>query len=561
MTRTGALSQWKGLAYPFTAFGAVEAAFLAARGITGPPRCSRATRASWTRSPAASRSTGNDEDLERVRRTFLKRYNAEIHSQSALEALLELREAHALDPAAVERIELETFQVAYDIIGGGEEGDKKEIRTKEQADHSLPYLLAVALLDGQVLPEQFAPERIVAPDVQALLRRVEVRPAADLTARFPAEHACRLRLHLAGGATLAAEKSDYEGFLTRPMSWERAREKFERLAAGRVEPRARGRAGRGGPGARRARDARPDRAPRARGRARDDERSSSMTSTDTSAETTERAFAFLRLNERPPKPRSRGVTEIRGPYYTPVGRRYLEDVLETMGAYVDTLKYAGGSFALMPREAVRALNDLCHEHEVEVSTGGFLEYVLTQRGDAVERYLEECRELGFDIVEISSGFVTLPVDDLVRLTKAVREAGLKPKPEVGIQFGAGGTSSVEALEAEGTRDVGQAIELAKRHLDAGAHMIMIESEGITEQVREWRTDVVARIVSELGLEQVMFEAAEPDVFSWYIKNYGIDVNLFVDHSQIVQLECLRAGIWGTQDTWGRMLTYGARDER
>ena len=163
-----------------------------------------------------------------------------------------------------------------------------------------------------------------------------------------------------------------------------------------------------------------------------------MTSNETRRDT-DRAFAFLRLNERPAKPRSRGVTEIRGPYYTPVGRRYLEDVLETMGDYVDTLKYAGGSFALMPREEVRALNDLCHEHGVEVSTGGFLEYVLAQRGDAVARYLDECRELGFDIVEISSGFVTLPVDDLVRLTNAVREAGMKPKPEVGIQFGAGGT--------------------------------------------------------------------------------------------------------------------------
>jgi phosphosulfolactate synthase (CoM biosynthesis protein A) len=282
-----------------------------------------------------------------------------------------------------------------------------------------------------------------------------------------------------------------------------------------------------------------------------------MTSSETKAESSERAFAFLRLNERPAKPRTRGVTEIRGPYYTPVGRCYLEDLFEAMGMYVDTLKYAGGSFALMPREAVRALNDRCHEHQVEVSTGGFLEYVLAQRGDAVARYLEEARELGFDIVEISSGFVTLPVDDLVRLTEAVREAGLKPKPEVGIQFGAGGASSVEALEAEGTRDVGYAIELAKRHLEAGAHMIMIESEGITEQVREWRTDVVARIVSELGLEQVMFEAADPDVFSWYIKNYGVDVNLFVDHSQIVQLECLRAGIWGTHDTWGRVLAYRA----
>jgi phosphosulfolactate synthase (CoM biosynthesis protein A) len=274
----------------------------------------------------------------------------------------------------------------------------------------------------------------------------------------------------------------------------------------------------------------------------------------------ERAFAFLRMNERPPKPRSSGVTEIRGPYYSPVGRRYLEDVLETMGSYVDTLKYAGGSFALMPRETVRELNELCHEHDVAISTGGFLEYVLTQRGDAVARYLAECRALGFDIVEISSGFVTLPADDLVRLTEGVRKAGLKPKPEVGIQFGAGGASTVEALEAEGTRDVGQAIELAKRHLEAGADMIMIESEGITEQVHEWRTDVAARVVSELGLQSVMFEAADPAVFSWYVKNYGIDVNLFVDHSQIVQLECLRSGLWGTDDTWGRMLTYRPSEE-
>ncbi len=237
VTRTGTLSEWKGLAYPFAAAGAVSAAFLAAHGVTGPPEvfegnkgfaesiAGRPFRIDWER-----------EDLERVRRTFLKRYNAEIHSQSALEALLELRATHDIDPDEVERIELETFQVAYDIIGGGEEGGKKEIRTKEQADHSLPYLLAVALLDGQVLPEQYEPERILRPDVQALLERVDVRPADDLSARFPAEHACRLRLRLRDGGTLAAEKSDYEGFLTRPMSWERAREKFERLAGGAVEP-------------------------------------------------------------------------------------------------------------------------------------------------------------------------------------------------------------------------------------------------------------------------------------------------------------------------------------
>src|SRR5437588_2118256 len=96
-----------------------------------------------------------------------------------------------------------------------------------------------------------------------------------------------------------------------------------------------------------------------------------------------RAFEFLRINERTSKPRTRGVTEIRGPYYTPMGPRYLQDVLETMGSYVDALKFAGGSFSLMPRAAVKGLIDLCHAHNVRVSTGGFIEAVVPQGADAV----------------------------------------------------------------------------------------------------------------------------------------------------------------------------------
>ena len=269
----------------------------------------------------------------------------------------------------------------------------------------------------------------------------------------------------------------------------------------------------------------------------------------------ERAFGFLRINERQSKPRARGVTEIRGPYYTPVGKRYLEDVLETMGAYVDVLKFAGGSFSLMPRNAIRELLEICHAHQVLVSTGGFIEHVLTLGPEAVERYIPECKELGFDIIEISSGFITIPNDDWLRLVEKVQKAGLKAKPEVGVQFGAGGASAVAELEAEGTRDPEWAILQAKRFLDAGAYMIMIESEGITENVTSWRTEIPARIANALGIEKVMFEAADPEVFAWYIKNYGPEVNLFVDHSQIVQLECLRAGIWGTKDLWGRVVTY------
>src|SRR5437763_820354 len=221
----------------------------------------------------------------------------------------------------------------------------------------------------------------------------------------------------------------------------------------------------------------------------------------------ELAFPFLGANERPPKPRTRGVTEIRGPYYSVMGPRYLKDVLQTMGEHVDALKFAGGSFTLMPECMLREIIEIAHEHDVLVSTGGFIEHVLTQRPDAVERYIDEVARVGFDILEISAGFISIPADDILRLVERVQRAGLKAKPEVGIQFGAGGATAPEELEQEGTRDVSYAIDLAKRCLEAGAYMIMIESEGITEEVASWRTDVPAAIAREIGLEHVMFEAA------------------------------------------------------
>jgi len=226
-----------------------------------------------------------------------------------------------------------------------------------------------------------------------------------------------------------------------------------------------------------------------------------------------------------------------------------------MGAYVDSLKFAGGSFTLMPERAVREIVDVCHKHDVLVSTGGFIERVLVQGAEAVRKYIDECKRLGFDIIEISAGFVSISTDDWLRLIELVRKSGLKAKPEVGIQFGAGGATAAAELQAEGTRDPSWAIAQAKRFLEAGAEIIMIESEGITENVDPWRTDVPAKLINEIGTEGLMFEAADPDVFAWYIKNYGADVNLFVDHSQIVQLECLRAGIWGTKSLWGRVVSY------
>ncbi|MGH7530333.1 MAG: MmgE/PrpD family protein [Gemmatimonadales bacterium] len=231
VTRTGALSHWKGLAYPNAAGAVTRTTFLARRGITGPLEVFEGEKGLMDAVTGYFELDWEAEDLERVTRTIVKKYNAEIHSQSVLEAVLQLREREHVAAAEVERVDIDVFDVAYRIIGGGEEGDKTGVRTKEAADHSLPYLVAVALLDGQVMPEQYRLTRIRRSDVQALLRRVVVRSDDAFSRRFPAEMPCRVRVILRDDRVLTAELADYPGFLTRGRTWEAAREKLERLGA------------------------------------------------------------------------------------------------------------------------------------------------------------------------------------------------------------------------------------------------------------------------------------------------------------------------------------------
>lgn len=236
VTRTGGLSHWKGLAYPNTAFDGLRAAFLAMNGITGPREVFEGNKG-WIQTVSGEFEIDwENENLERVTKTILKKFNAEIHSQSALEAMIELKRRYSIDGREIERIRVDIFHVAHLIIGGGAEGDKTVVRTKEEADHSLPYMISAAALDGAVLPAQYREERIAAEDVQSLLRRVEVVPNARYSSRFPDEHACCVTVTMKDGRKLIREKSDYEGFHTRPMAWDRVIDKFEALSEETTDP-------------------------------------------------------------------------------------------------------------------------------------------------------------------------------------------------------------------------------------------------------------------------------------------------------------------------------------
>ena len=232
VTRTGRLSHWKGLAFPNTAACCTRAVFLAKNGITGPLEVFEGDKGFMDAIGGVFDIDWLREDLDRVKRTILKRFNAEIHSQSAIQGVLDLKTRHQFCATDVERIDIETFDVAFNIIGGGEEGDKtNSVDTKEQADHSLPYVIAVAILDGDVMPAQYESARIRAEDVQSLLRRVSVTANSTYSQRFPEEMPCQIRVVLRDGRTLTKESRDYPGFVSQPMSWEVVSHKFHNLAA------------------------------------------------------------------------------------------------------------------------------------------------------------------------------------------------------------------------------------------------------------------------------------------------------------------------------------------
>jgi 2-methylcitrate dehydratase len=238
VTRTGDLSNWKGLAYPEVGKEGTFAALLARAGITGPAQVFEGNKGFKESIAGDFTIDWSREDLESVTRTVVKKYNAEVHSQSAIDAAITIGTQTGFDASAIRAVRVKIFQVAYDIIGGGEEGDKRHIRTKEEADHSLPYMIAVALLDGQVRPQQYLPDRILRSDVQTLLRKVTVIPEAAFTERFPAEMPAQVEVELYDGTKFCVSAATFQGFTLQPLDWNAAYAKFHSLVAPFIDEHA-----------------------------------------------------------------------------------------------------------------------------------------------------------------------------------------------------------------------------------------------------------------------------------------------------------------------------------
>jgi 2-methylcitrate dehydratase len=235
VVRAKPLSQWKGLASAQAALGAMNTLFLARRGVEGPLQVIEGPLGIDHLLGMKIDIEWDKQGYEGVTESTIKKYNSMIHTQSAVHCMVELTRQKKLNPNRIVSIEGEVFQLAFDFAGGGLYGVDKVIRTKEQADHSLPYLLSVALIDGEVTPAQFQPDRIVKPDVQALLKKVSIRPNDEFTAEYPRKMPAKITIGLQDGTVIEHQVQDYPGLASHPFTWEESVKKFDTLAAGRVD--------------------------------------------------------------------------------------------------------------------------------------------------------------------------------------------------------------------------------------------------------------------------------------------------------------------------------------
>ncbi len=260
-TRVGQLSMWKGAAYGGAGRNAVFAAYLARQGFTGPAPVFEGSRgfiaqvsgplqippmAGETQVTNAEKNLsrwedeggrpaqGNGGPRFKLLDTDIKYWPAEYHSQAAVALALDLRRG-GLRPEAVDRVVIRTFKVAVEIIGG--EPEKWAPTTRETADHSMPYLVAAALLDGEISEKQFTPERIARDDIRALMARTEVVEQADLTAAYPHGIPTILEVRERGDRLHSARMDFPPGHSRNPLTDAQVDEKFTRLATPVLGPR------------------------------------------------------------------------------------------------------------------------------------------------------------------------------------------------------------------------------------------------------------------------------------------------------------------------------------
>ncbi len=237
IARDGRLSMWKAGSAANSAQAGVFAARLAEKGMTGPEEAFYADSGLagilGERTPLPS--LGGPSHPFHTDLSSIKAFPAQFNAQAAVWAALSLREqlGGALPDRpgridGVDRIAVRSYRQA---ITSSADPEKWRVRDRETADHSIPYLVVVALLDGEVTTRQFTDERIADPAAQELLTRIEVTEDPAMSSRFPGAQAARIEA-IVGGETYVTEIENAKGNAANPLSDAEVEAKFRSLAAG-----------------------------------------------------------------------------------------------------------------------------------------------------------------------------------------------------------------------------------------------------------------------------------------------------------------------------------------
>jgi 2-methylcitrate dehydratase len=226
-TRVQTLSDWKGLADAEAARNAVFAALLARAGVTGPAPIFEGHSGFFKQVSGPGNvdvdTFGRRGVPFRIHQCSLKAYPAVIYTQTAIVAGIEVaKEAGSLDRIAA--IEIATTRRGYERTGS--EPEKWSPQTRDTADHSLPYITARAMFDGDITNESFAPDMYRDPRILAFMQKIKVSEDAKLTARLGAAVPTRVTAILSDGRRISREVDYAPGFAQRPMNRDDVERKF-----------------------------------------------------------------------------------------------------------------------------------------------------------------------------------------------------------------------------------------------------------------------------------------------------------------------------------------------
>jgi 2-methylcitrate dehydratase len=235
-TRIGRVSMWKGCAYANASRNAVFAAMLAARGMTGPSPIFEGAGGFFkavTGQPFELPRLGGDGTPYKIMECSIKSFPLGQYSQTVVEAALRLR-ARLASADDISEIRIETVTTAIRLMAG--DRDKWQPDTRETADHSMPYTVAVAFIHGDVQEEHFGPRYLANGKIRALTQRVHVAASAEADRRMPEAMLCRMEIITRAGERHTAEVEYHKGHWKNPMSDAEVEAKFRKLAAAVLNP-------------------------------------------------------------------------------------------------------------------------------------------------------------------------------------------------------------------------------------------------------------------------------------------------------------------------------------